>query len=628
MDYGAIHMPPRAPLEMPAQTFAAHGPPRAMLTAPKLRDLAWRLSAFIPTIALTVTLCVLIFNFFASGGITVIEAVVSGLLALTFLNLAFSVNNACLGAIRVAMRPVPPSSPNLMSLPRNVALLIPIFNEAPCDVFGNAAAMLKDLDDKTGLDKFTLFVLSDTQDPAIAAQEEQALAILRASFSSKDIVFYRRRIRNTDKKVGNITDWIENWGGAYDAMVVLDADSLMSGAAIRQLTQALADDPDAGLIQSRPVLIGAQTLFSRVNQFSNFVYGGVIAEGLNAWSQDEGNYWGHNAIIRTRAFAQSARLPHLRNAVGAKRLVLSHDFVEAGMLRRAGWSVRFLPRLDGSFEETPQTLIDYTLRDRRWCLGNMQHLLLLAARGFHVISRFHLLQGALAFLMCPAWLAVLVFWSFLGLSPVAPKAYFSPDAPLAPVWPEQEMSAALVYLLFVYGMLVFPKILGAIIFSLRADTRAAYRSRTTFLGSVLFEFFLSVLYAPITMVQTTIATVYAVLGKSAAWSPQNRGSGGYTWKQTFRFHWVETVCGLIVCMAVFYGHASVLILPLAISLLGAVPLSRLSAMHVEKLSLRALRMDTPHTLIEPIIVSRARAERAWIKSAVMATAQAEGIAAE
>ena len=175
------------------------------------------------------------------------------------------------------------------------------------------------------------------------------------------VVHYRRRAENTEKKVGNISDWIENWGAAYDAMVVLDADSLMSASAIRQLAAELAADPDAGLIQSRPMLIGAQTLFGRVQQFSNSVYGWLVAEGLERWSQHEGNYWGHNAIIRTRAFADSARLPHLRCWRGKEHLLLSHDFVEAGMLRRAGWAVRLLPRVVGSYEETPQTLIDLSL---------------------------------------------------------------------------------------------------------------------------------------------------------------------------------------------------------------------------------------------------------------------------
>ncbi len=628
MRYSASHMPPRAPLDMPAQTFADKGRPRVMQRARRIRDLFWRLAAFIPTIALSTVLSFLLMDYFSLGGVAPLEVAVLVLLALTFVNLAFSVNNACLGLLRVAMVRTNETPSKVAALPREIALLVPVYQEAPWDVFGNASAMLKELDDDTNADSYTLFVLSDTQDPKIAAQENQAMAALRAEFHPKEIVFYRRRAENTDKKVGNITDWIENWGGAYDAMVILDADSLMSGAAIRQLAQALADDPDAGLIQSRPTLIGAQTLFGRVNQFSNSVYGGVVAEGLASWSQHEGNYWGHNAIIRTRAFAQSARLPYLRTLAGSERLILSHDFVEAGMLRRAGWAVRLLPRVDGSYEETPQTLIDFALRDRRWCMGNMQHLRLLATRGFHLISRIHLLQGALAFLMSPAWMAVLILWSFLGMAPASPSVYFSESAPLAPAWPQQELSITLIYLLFVYGMLLFPKVVGAILFGLRAETRAAYRSGTTFLGSVLFELLLSVLYAPITMVQTTIATFYALIGKPAHWAPQNRGAYGYSWKQTFRFHWVETLCGVIACSAVIFGQASVLILPIAISLIGAVPLSRLSAMPVQNLSLRSLRLDTPHTLNEPQIVSLARAERAWIKSVVTETPRPEPIAAE
>jgi len=338
MRYAASHMPSVAPLEMRPQTFADKGEQRAM-------QKAWRVG-----------------------------------------------NTACLGVLRVAIVRSPDSPPKQPAVPSDIALLMPVYNEAAWDVFGNASAMLKELNNDPNGDRYTLFILSDTRKPELAAQEERAFAALQAEFYPKTVVYYRRRADNTDKKVGNIADWIENWGAAYEAMVVLDADSLMSGVAIRELAQALADDPDAGLIQSRPMLIGAQTLFGRVQQFSNSVYGWLSAEGVTSWSQHEGNYWGHNAIIRTRAFADSARLPYLRGRKGTKRLILSHDFVEAGLLRRAGWAVRLLPRVGGSYEETPQTLIDYVLRDRRWCHGNMQHLLLLAARGFHVISRIHLLQ--------------------------------------------------------------------------------------------------------------------------------------------------------------------------------------------------------------------------------------------
>ncbi|WP_296419809.1 glucans biosynthesis glucosyltransferase MdoH [Pseudooctadecabacter sp.] len=610
--YAAAHMPARAPLQMPAQTFAQTGTRRQMTGPRRIADKLWRVAAFLPTVLLTAVMCLSLADYFAQGGVAPAEGAVLGLVALTFIWLVFSVNTALLGALRVAV--VRPSA-GLAPCPplREIALLIPVYNETPWDVFGNASAMLKELRASPQGDRYTLFILSDTHTADVARQEERAFAALQAEFYPAKVAYYRRRADNIDKKVGNITDWIENWGAAYEAMVILDADSLMSGAAIRQLSQALAEDPDAGLIQSRPTLIGATTLFGRVQQFSNSVYGWLSAEGLTSWAQHEGNYWGHNAIIRTRAFAESARLPYLRGRKGARHLILSHDFVEAGMLRRAGWAVRLLPRLGGSFEETPQTLIDYALRDRRWCHGNMQHLRLLAARGFHVISRLHLLQGALAFLMSPAWLAVVILWSFVGTTAAPPSAYFSTSNPLMPVWPAQQIDVAWVYLAFVYGMLLLPKIVGAVIFGLRRRTRAAYGSPRMYVGSILFELVLSVLYAPIMMVQGTIATLFAATGRQPAWTPQNRGTTGYSWAAIARFHWVETLLGTALLAGILLADVSWLILPIAISLAAAVPLSRLSALPITRLSKGALQLDTPHTLIEPHIVRLARRERAAMK---------------
>ncbi|MEM8537855.1 MAG: glucans biosynthesis glucosyltransferase MdoH, partial [Pseudomonadota bacterium] len=449
--YAACHMPPRAPLAMLPQSFSDVRNTGPMHRAARSNALIWRLAAFIPTVLLTVLLCVSIKRYLDLGGVTAFETFALMLVGLTFVWLVFSANTAVLGLIRVLLADADKTPAAPRHAPINVALLVPICNEATWDVFGNASAMLKALSRYTDGNHYSLFILSDTADATIAAQEMRAFTALQTDSDPNVSVHYRRRLENTDKKVGNIYDWIENWGAAFEAMVVLDADSLMSSHAIRQLVQALLADPEAGLIQSRPTLIGAETLFGRVHQFSNAVYGWLLAEGLDSWAQKEGNYWGHNAIIRTRAFADSARLPHLTGWRGTKRLILSHDFVEACMLRRAGWGVRFLPRIDGSYEETPQTLIDYILRDRRWCHGNMQHLRLLSARGFHMISRVHLLQGALSFLMSPAWLAVVILWFFMGTKAETPTGYFSTTNPLQPIWPEQQNNVAWVYLPIVYG---------------------------------------------------------------------------------------------------------------------------------------------------------------------------------
>lgn len=606
MPHAAAIMPPRAPLPMPGQSFAkAPSGERANAWS---GGMLWRAAAFLPSVVLTIVVSGAVASYLWQGGVLVIEALVLAVFALAMIWLAFSVNTTCLGMMRMRLRP---ALPKRAAGPSTIALLMPIYNETPWDVFGNAAAMLHALQSAPELDRYHLFILSDTQDPAIAELEERAFAALGAHDA-----YYRRRAQNTDKKIGNITDWIENWGAAYDAMVVLDADSLMSGAAIRQLVAALAADPTAGLIQSRPVLIGARTLFGRVQQFSNAVYGWLVAEGLESWSQREGNYWGHNAIIRTRAFAESARLPHLSGWRGRSHLVLSHDFVEAGMLRRAGWGVRMLPRVTGSYEETPQTLIDYILRDRRWCHGNMQHLRLLSARGFHAISRFHLFYGALAFLMSPVWLAVVILWAFLGQAGPVPESYFSPTNPLMPIWPEAAQQIGWAFLLITFAMLLFPKIMAALLFGLRPRTQAAYRSRGVYVGSICLELVLSTLFAPILMVHHTLAAFYALLGRKAIWAPQNRGAAGYSWGAVMRFHWIETLVGMALIGGMIWTQVPLLVLPIALSLAAAPILSKLSALPVAEAPFRMLRLDTPHTLLEPRIVSAARRERALLKAAL------------
>lgn len=623
-------MPAPAPLPMVEQDFVCAPNARAASHPVSVSDMLWRLAAFAPAVLMTLSLSLAIKNWLSLGGVTFLEALVVILVALTFVWVSLSVSTVVVGLVRRALYPCITRHSRTRGAGQSVALLVPIYNEVPWDVFGNAAAMLKELSQGPQIDRFTLFILSDTRDEEIAAQELQAFLALRSQGPKGVEVYYRRRAENTDKKVGNLTDWIQTWGAAHQAMIVLDADSLMSGSAIRQLSHELAAHPEAGLIQSFPSLIGAETLFGRMQQFSNAVYGWLLAEGLAVWSQNEGNYWGHNAIIRTRAFAESAHLPYLRGRRGTQDLILSHDFVEAGMLRRAGWAVRFLPRAGGSYEETPQTLIDYVLRDRRWCQGNMQHLRLLAARGFHPVSRFHLLQGAVAFLLSPAWFALILIWTLIGTVPTETADYFSAANPLYPVWPTVERIDGLVYLAFIYAMLLMPKITGTFALGLRERTRSDYGGWLRFSGTALFEILCSIVYAPILMVQQTIAVIYATLGSSKAWMPQNRSARDYSWRETLRFHRVETVTGLAMTAGILAGVVSLWLLPIALSLALAAPLSILSGIKVSNRALRPIRLDSPQSLREPRVVRRARAERASMKETLLSTKRPDlpAIAAE
>nr|MBC6968027.1 Glucans biosynthesis glucosyltransferase H [Roseobacter litoralis] len=560
------------------------------------------------------------YGWLSETGMTGLEWVLLMLIGVTFIWVTLSVSTVGVAIAGLLAREKAQTRPRCDIIPLDVALLVPIYNEVPSDVFGNATAMLDDLARQNSPHRYTLFVLSDTRDDDIALDELRAFAALRASAPQGVAVHYRRRETNFDKKVGNLLDWITGWGAAYEAMLVLDADSLMTGRAIERLADELSVDPSAGLIQTFPMLIGAETVFARLQQFSNIAYGWLLAEGLAKWARSEGNYWGHNAIIRTRAFAASAGLPYLQGRKGKAELILSHDFVEAGLLRRAGWRVRFLPRVTGSFEETPGTLIDYALRDQRWCRGNLQHLRLLKTAGLHPVSRYHLFHGAVSYLLSPAWFFLLIVWALLGVdSETNVVRYFNETNPLFPDWPpEMSHIDSAVFLVIMYAMLLTPKLVGAGIIALHPKATRVYGGRGAFLMAFVVEITLSIAYAPIMMVQQTRAVLRALFGRSDAWVAQSRHAQAYPLSTLLRFHWVETILGLVLLAGLGAGLVSFWLIPIMASLCLAVPLSALSAVPLSRRLPGGLKMQSPNTIREPGIVSRARLERSRLHAMLKA----------
>ncbi len=569
-------MPPEAPLAMPAQNFAqgfrdAQAPAEGKASSAGF----WRALAFSPAMAATLGLLWIMSDWFGAEGINLVEGILLALISFNFFWISFTVCTVLLGMVSLSRQEAPQR--HTAPQPLRVALLMPVYNEVPWFVLGNARTMLEDLRRRGSQHHFAMFILSDTRDPEIAAQEQASVEALRTTLAPGLELYYRRRAENTDRKVGNITDWVSHWGGDWDAMLVLDADSLMTGRAIARLTDALARDPSAGLIQSYPQLIGAQSVFARMQQFANGVYGIAFAEGLARWCGQEGNYWGHNAIIRTRAFASSAGLPKLRSFSGQDELIMSHDFVEASLLRRAGWAVRFLPRIRGSYEETPPTLIDHAMRDRRWCQGNLQHLKLLGSTGFRAVSRFHMFHGAVGYLMSPLWFALLVMWALIGQGEDASVLhYFSPDNPMFPQWPEMSETRHVLIILVMYAMLLAPKVLGAAALPLSGVRYSDFGGTRRFLISFVSEVVLSILYAPILMVQQMIAVFRTTLGLQKGWSPQARDGGSYGLRTLVLCHALETVSGVALSVGILAGLVSVWLAPIAISLALAIPLSALS----------------------------------------------------
>ena len=622
---GGDVMPPPAPLAHPVQDLSrTHRDPNAP-TWSRLRGIWWRrAAAFLPAVATTGGLAWAFADWLSDGGIWWLEWVLLALVTATFFWVALSVATATLGLGCHLLRRRDGGRGAVA--PLDVALVMPVYNEDTADVFGNACAMMTALRDTDTAHRFGLYILSDTQDAAIARSERRAFAMLRHALRPDLRVWYRRRADNSGRKVGNLRNWLETWGGAHDAMLVLDADSLMSAEAIIALADGMAADPGAGLIQSAPLVTGSETLFGRMQQFAGGVYGTLLSTGLAGWSGAESNYWGHNAILRTRAVADCAglpRMPTLTRRRGA--LILSHDFVEAALLRRAGWSVRFVPGITGSYEEPPATLIDYALRDRRWCQGNLQHLRLLASRGFHAVSRFHLVSGAMGYLMSPAWLALMVVWFLVGNGAEDSVIRYFSDLNPQVTWPEVNPLHGLAILGFMYAMLLAPKLMSTgAIHRVGIPLRDLGGARQ-FILSVLAEIVLSIAYAPILMVQQSVAVARTAVGLAETWQPQRRRGGRYGWGTLVKFHGFETLLGAVMLGGMALGVVTLWLAPIALSLAFAVPLSALSAVNLTRHRWAARQLGTPESINAPRIIRRAMRERRRFAALLAAPG---GVAAE
>ena len=395
---------------------------------------------------------------------------------------------------------------------------MPIYNEAPSRVFGAMQAIFEDVERTGQADAFDFLFVSDTTDPNVWIAEERAFLAMRARLPQARL-YYRRRRKNLSRKAGNIADFVTHWGGQYPHMVVLDADSLMTGEAIVGLAAAMEADPDAGIIQSLPLIVNRNTMFARLQQFAARITGPVIAAGLSAWMGHQGNYWGHNAIIRTRAFADHCGLPDLPGKPPFGGHILSHDFVEAGLMLRAGYTVYMLPGLGGSYEESPPSLIDLAARDRRWCQGNLQHARIIGARGFTMATRQHLANGIMGYLASPLWMAQLLVGIVLVLQShyIRPE-YFTKDFSLFPAWPRFDYERALQLFALTIGILLAPKFLGLAIALMEPKTRRGSGGALALIASTIVEIIMSAAFAPIMMLIQSGSVAQILSGRDTGWN--------------------------------------------------------------------------------------------------------------
>src|SRR5882672_363337 len=314
----------------------------------------------------------------------------------------------------------------------STALLFPIYNEDVVRVYEGLRVTYESLEKTGQLERFDFFILSDSTSTDKWVEEERRWYNLVRELNALGRIFYRRRVFNEGKKSGNVRDFLNTWGRRYRYFIVFDADSVMRGQTVVDLVKLMETHPQVGLIQTVPALVNAESLFGRIQQFANRLYAPVFIAGLNYWTQGFGNYWGHNAIIRTDPFMQYCDLPSLPGRKPFSGHILSHDFVEAALLLKENWQVWFAYELEGSYEETPQSIIENAQRDRRWCQGNLQHAMVIFARGLRGASRIHLLMGILGYLASPLWLLFLItfnwtlwFKEHTGLSVITVRSFTS-----------------------------------------------------------------------------------------------------------------------------------------------------------------------------------------------------------
>lgn len=588
-------LPADAPLAMPDQPVSMRPAPTRWRPP---ENLAWRRAVlFGATLALTAAAFMTPYDLFARDGFTPVEIAGLVLFAPLFVCISLWFCNAAVGFVLLATGQS--ETPALRDLPApaagtRTALLATIRNEDVAAVYARLRSMDAALRARGAAGAFDVFVLSDTSDPAVAARE--ASFARQAEGTTACAFYYRRRALNTRRKAGNVADWVRRFGAAYDYMVVLDADSLMSAELLVGLAGWMDARPDLGLIQTLPSAVRGESLLARHAQFGMRLYGRVAAAGMAWWSDRESLHWGHNAMIRTRAFAEAAGLPRLPGAAPFGGDVLSHDVVEGWLLRRAGWGVITAHGLDGSFEEAPPSLMDSAARDARWCQGNLQHLALLDARGLHWINRVQIAMAAMVYLSAPLWAAFLSIGVILRLQQGAPEpgaGWFSGGAGHPP---SLHWSIVLTA-----AMLFGPKLMGAILIAAVPEERRRFGGGARLAASVAAELAMSALLAPLQMLSSCQAVAHTLTGHDGGWRPQRRQAGETPWGEAWRTYGWQCGVGLALLAVVApYPDLAIWMAPVLLGLLAAAPLAALTAsaeigVHARRLGL----FQTPEEYAPP-----------------------------
>ncbi|KHK54145.1 glucosyltransferase MdoH [Ralstonia sp. A12] len=458
------------------------------------------------------------------------------------------------------------------------AIVMPICNEDVQRVFAGLRATYESLQRTGHLEHFDFFVLSDSGDPDLRTAEADAWLHLCRALDGFGRIFYRWRRHRVKRKSGNIDDFCRRWGGKYRYMIVLDADSVMSGDCLTRLVQLMEGAPSAGIIQTAPRAAGRDTLYARIQQFATRVYGPLFTAGLHYWQLGESHYWGHNAIIRLDPFIKHCALAPIPGKGSLSGEIMSHDFVEAALMRRAGWAVWIAYDLDGSYEEMPPNLLDELGRDRRWCHGNLMNFRLFGAPGFHRVHRAVFITGVMAYLSAPLWFLFLILsTALLAKHTLIAPEYFTQPRQLFPIWPEWHPEKAAALFSATATVLFLPKILSVLVLWAQGPKR--FGGALHLALSMAIEAAFSVLAAPVRMLFHTRFVTAAFLGWKVHWKSPPREDAQTHWGDAVRRHGLHTVIGIVWAAIVYWLNPSFLwwLSPVVGALIVSIPLSVFSS---------------------------------------------------
>ena len=490
-----------------------------------------------------------------------------------------------------------------LSKATRTAIIMPICNEDVRTVFAGLRATCESVALSGHVGNFDVFVLSDSNDPAIIKAERAAWEGLRGQLASQPDqpqieVYYRLRKRRTDRKAGNVADFCRRWGKDYRYMVVLDADSVMSGDCLVSMVKLMEANPTAGIIQTATQAIGHVTLHARAQQFGSRVTGRLFTLGMQFWQMGESHYWGHNAIIRIEPFMAHCALAHIKGTGGMAGSIMSHDFVEAALMRRAGFHVWLVADLIGSYEQQPPDLLAELQRDRRWCQGNLQNSRLIAEPGIHPVHRSMFATGAMAYLSAPLWLCFMTLGTALWLS----------GSPMVNDW--DVLPGELLSLwIWTLCMLFLPRILGLAAVLLKGEQQA-YGGTGSLLRSALLETLIALLQAPIRMLAHSLFVVIALTGLKLEWKSPPREAAAVPWRHALSQ--LAPMSGVVAAMAVGIAlidvSALVWLLPVGLPLLLSVPMTVLTS----KVGVGTAMRAQSYLLIPEETRSPAVLRRAWL----------------